>query len=1525
MSRSVDTRVVQMDFDNSKFERNVSTTQKTLEKLKSLLNFNDAGKGFTDIDRAASKVNLSPLEKSVQAISDRFSNLGIVGITVLQNLTNRAVDTAFKIGNALTSAITTGGKNRALNLEAAEFQIEGLGYAWEDVEEDISYGVKNTAYGLDAAAKAASQLLASQVKTGDQMKASLRGISGVAAMTSSSYEDIANIFTTVAGNGRLMGDQLMQLSSRGLNAAATLADALGVSEQEVRDMVSKGKIDFETFATAMDNAFGEHAKDANKTFTGALSNMKAALARIGAAFYTPGFDYARDVINALTPVIDDAKAGLEPFISLVSKCMKVISKFAVDALGKLDAKKFFNSFSFLVSSLVPGFNNIRVSALKIFDAIKSAFTSIFPPIENINSRIIGIGNAFTNFTRKLKPSQETLNKLTRVFKGFFAILDLGRRAISFVISLFGSLLSVLSPLGIILLDVAAKIGDFLVKIDESAKKSELFSNALEKIQKVLSSFSEGIKKAYSSLKEFVSNILPNAVSALSNIGSKIKDALKGILDSAGNFGSELAHSFTFSDVLGVITAGLFGGILVKISKFIKMVKENFEKSESDGIMTKVKSLFDDLSKTLNDFSNSIKANILIKIAIAMGILAASCVALAGIDSGKLGSSLGAITVMFGELFAFMAGFSSIVDGKSLLGMSVASGAMIKLAAAVLILSFAVEKMAKLNLKELAKGLGGVAALCITLGATMKFADFSKIKASSFLGLIGLATSLYILSSAVGKLGSIDLKSLVKGLGSIVVILAALVGFINLLKTDKMANMVVIGAGLILVATSMVIFTKAVEKLGSLSLKTLAKGLGSIAIMLVAVGGALRLFPNGAKILASATGLLMISVAINVLAAAVEKLGNMSIEQLVKGLGAMAIALGVFVAALGILSSLANGPLGAKILVVATAIGILAASMTLLTPALLALGNMSLGQVITSLGMLAGVFIILGAAAAILSPIIPAIIGLSAAVALFGVGIAAFGIGLAAFSAGVSTLAVSAPIVVEAISTVVLGILSLLDEAAVALANAVASFIQTIIDRAPTIIEGLTVLLETIIESLIEVVPKVMELVTVLIESLITTVTELLPKIITLGVNLILSFLQGIADSIYMIATTAANIVIGFLNAISEKLPEIIQAGFELLISFLNGMADAVQTNGGTVLEAVWNLVTSIIESVLSGLMNAIGSMLSAGEEFIGGAVDGISKGIQWVKEKVTEIVRGAIDKVRSFIGNMLQAGSDFIGGAVDGIARGIQWVKDKVHQIVTGAVDKVKSFIGNMLQAGSEFIQGAVNGIANGIQWVKDKVAEIGQGAIDTIYSFFSNMFNAGKDLIQGLIDGVGHMGQALWDAVGNIASGAIDTVKSWFGIASPSKVFRKIGVFTMEGFILGVSGMTSNVDKAVRNVGSEAIDVMRETLANVGKDISDGLSSDITITPVLDLTDVNRGINDIYSSFNKTASISLEATSIRANSALRVNSVNGVNDTESVQGQVVYNNYDFTQNNYSPKALSRIDIYRDTKNQFSRLKGVTA
>ena len=258
----IDDRVVRLMLENGKFEKNAQTSIGTLEKLKMALNLNGAAKGLDEIEKKASKINFNSLARAVDTINTRFSTMGIAGMTAISSLTTAALNCGKTIASAVIAPIASGGWARASNIAAARFQIQGLGADWEKLSEDINYGVRDTAYGFDSAARVASQLTASGIEAGDSMKTILRSISGVAAMTNSTYDDIGSIFTTVAGQGKLMSYQLNQLAFRGMNVAAELGKRLGKTEAEIREMVTKGEIDFMTFARVMDEAFGKHATEA---------------------------------------------------------------------------------------------------------------------------------------------------------------------------------------------------------------------------------------------------------------------------------------------------------------------------------------------------------------------------------------------------------------------------------------------------------------------------------------------------------------------------------------------------------------------------------------------------------------------------------------------------------------------------------------------------------------------------------------------------------------------------------------------------------------------------------------------------------------------------------------------------------------------------------------------------------------------------------------------------------------------------------------------------------------------------------------------------------------------------------------------------------------------------------------------------------------------------------------------------------------------------------------------------------------
>lgn len=421
MSNTIDEKVVEMKFDNKNFETNVKTTMTSLDRLKEKLQLRGSEKSFQAIDSAAKSVSFDGLISNVEYLRKRFSVMGIAGMQVVQNLTNTVMTSVTKAKNFVEQAISGGGLSRAMKLDQANFKLMGL--LQDDAKqvaaimEDVDYGVSGTAYSLDAAAGVAAQLAASGMRAGDGMKAALRGISGVAAMTGSTYEDIGRIYTQISGQGRMMGDQLLQLSGRGMNAAATLSKYLNVTEAEVRDMVSKGKIDFQTFADIMDKEYGEHAKKANETFDGALSNVKSALAKVGANFYKPLIEQNGPLVGILNTVrlkINDIKEITLPFVENASKSVAKLINYTNKLVEKINVKTLLSGLTSKWDNLMSKISEAGVSEDTFTEKLKEVAKEQGINIDALLKKYGSLANIFAKGKLSGSLIIDTLKRLTNV-------------------------------------------------------------------------------------------------------------------------------------------------------------------------------------------------------------------------------------------------------------------------------------------------------------------------------------------------------------------------------------------------------------------------------------------------------------------------------------------------------------------------------------------------------------------------------------------------------------------------------------------------------------------------------------------------------------------------------------------------------------------------------------------------------------------------------------------------------------------------------------------------------------------------------------------------------------------------------------------------------------------------------------------------------------------------------------------------------------------------------------------------------
>lgn len=389
MSGVLDENVVILRFDNSDFEKNTKESMSTLDKLKNSLNKN-AGESLDNLGKSASKFNLDALGKSVDTINSRFSLMGVAGMAVINRLTNSAITAGKNLITALPKQAIQGGWQRALNIEQAKTLIEGLGYAWDEtskkyeagmltVKKAVDNAVTGTRYSLDEAALVASQLLSSGVEDTQKLQSSLESISGLASVLNADYGDIGRIFAQVAGQGRMMGDDLLQLQQRGISAADRIADYLNKNKEvaksaidsaiaqgkqvkkmkeireqaeltgsDVREMVSAGAINFDILSNSFHELF-DTAADANKTYTGSLANMKSAINRIGESFMNIKLDTLTKLFNALIPIFKRIKELTDPLAEKLSGLADGFSTFIIEGIinpaGELmGAQNLFHGF-----------------------------------------------------------------------------------------------------------------------------------------------------------------------------------------------------------------------------------------------------------------------------------------------------------------------------------------------------------------------------------------------------------------------------------------------------------------------------------------------------------------------------------------------------------------------------------------------------------------------------------------------------------------------------------------------------------------------------------------------------------------------------------------------------------------------------------------------------------------------------------------------------------------------------------------------------------------------------------------------------------------------------------------------------------------------------------------------------------------------------------------------------------------------------------------------------------------------------
>ena len=195
--------------------------------------------------------------------------------------------------------------------------------------------------------------------------------------------------------------------------------------------------------------------------------------------------------------------------------------------------------------------------------------------------------------------------------------------------------------------------------------------------------------------------------------------------------------------------------------------------------------------------------------------------------------------------------------------------------------------------------------------------------------------------------------------------------------------------------------------------------------------------------------------------------------------------------------------------------------------------------------------------------------------------------------------------------------------------------------------------------------------------------------------------------------------------------------------------------------------------------------------------------------------------------------------------------------------------------------------------------------------------YNAGADAVRGFARGMSDNSYIASSASRKVAQNALNAAKQEIDAHSPSREFEKLGLYSDQGFAQGFKKGEGLVETRASGMANKALDAVRMAMTTVSSIIEneDSFELNPVIRPVIDPSGISRGASIINASLSRTRGI---AQNISSSMSAREDSKLKNDQNGTTKGTTVT----FTQNNYSPKALSRIDIYRDTKNQLSQMKG---
>ena len=981
MSTTIDNKVVEMQFDNRHFERNVQTSLSTLDKLKQSLNLTGAAKGLESIDHAAKGINMSGLSSAVEGIKLKFSALEVMAVTALGNITNSAVNAGKRLVSAFTiEPIKTGFQEYETQINAVQTILantESKGTTLDDVNKALdtlnTYADK-TIYNFTEMTRNIGTFTAAGVDL-DTSVTSIQGIANLAAVSGSTSQQASTAMyqlsqALASGTVKLMDwNSVVNAGMGGQVFQDALKETARVHGVAIDDLIEKEGSFRETLSSGW--LTSDILTETLTKFTMATEGLTEAEIEKNRE-YLRSKGYTEEQIEGIFKLGDTATNAATK-VKTFTQLMDTLKEAAQSGWTQTweiivgdfeEAKELWTKVSDIFGGMIGasaearntmlqgwadgGGREIAIEAVtnafnSLMDVIKvvgEAFREVFPRVTS--EQLLNLTKGLRDLTSKLKLSDEMGDKLKRTFKGIFSFFKLIAKA---AVAIAKPILGLVGPLLDLLLSVTAPLGDFFTALNKGFD-------------------GKGISGALSAVADALGNLLGFAADGadtfagmLSRIGeiigkvaSKIGEGIKGVF-------TWIADNVSAGDIF----AGLAGGgIFVAAKKFmglIDKIKEIFSgffgKGDKDsvGIKQRFSDILGGVHDSLESFANGLKVGSIVAIAVAIGILSASLKTISQLDAKDISKSLFAIGTM---LVMLTGGFKSVTKSLEKFnskGIVKAGFSLILIASAIKILADAMIKISELSMGEIAKGLFGIGVGLAELAVGLKIIGKTKVSLSTSVAMIALAESCKILGDALAKFAELTWGEIARGLTAMGGALAEMVGVMAIMKKVGGVKSLAGSASLLIAVQALSGLADGLKKFAEMAWDEIGRGLTAMGGALVELGATVGLLGKlaGFSGILGAGAILIVTQALEDIANSLIIFGAMAWDEIGRGLTAMGGALGE----LGITCGLLGGIAGFSSILGAGAILIVTQSLETMANGLMSFGLMAWDEIARGLAAMGG--------------------------------------------------------------------------------------------------------------------------------------------------------------------------------------------------------------------------------------------------------------------------------------------------------------------------------------------------------------------------------------------------------------------------------------------------------------------------------------------------------------------------------------------------------------------------------------------